>query len=69
MGTHYVAYFTIERSIFRGKLPRRLAAVCGATVDYPAGHSAEPDCELCKAWVLQEAQEDAETAQALGIES
>lgn len=66
--THYVAYFAIERAVFRGRIPRRLDAVCGKTVDYPAGHSADPECQECKAWLQQEAEDDAEIAKANGIE-
>lgn len=65
--THYVAYFTVERSTFRGRTPTRQQAVCGEFVER-GEHTAEPDCPVCAAWLQQEAADEAETFAALGYE-
>lgn len=53
--THYLPYFCRENG------PKR-QAVCGARI-LPRDHDMEPSCADCKAFVLQEAAEDALTAE------
>ncbi len=65
--THYVPFFTIQMSVFRGRPASRQQAACGEHVD--AGeHSTEPDCQACAAWLQQEYAEEAETFLELGYE-
>lgn len=61
MTTHYVAFFTVERSEHGrivGKPRRMLQAACGQFVEYPRAHSVEPTCAECLAYLTQERVED-----------
>lgn len=52
--SHYVEYFTVERSMHgtsSGRPMRRLRAACGQFVDYPAQHDTRPECPTCKAYL------------------
>ncbi len=63
--THFIAYRTVERSVFHGRSAARLLAVCGESI--PATlHSPHPTCESCAAYVACEAADDEETYRALG---
>ena len=64
--THYIAYFTVEGSVFRGQPARSVQAVCGAYVDR-RDHTAEPTCSECKTWLEKDAIDTLETAEALGL--
>ncbi len=64
--THYLPAF-IPAPVFRGRLPRRQQAVCGLPID-ASEHSTEPTCQACQDWLVQEAEDTAETAEALGME-
>ncbi len=66
--THYVTAATAERSAAynrHGKASRRLQAACGAWVNYPREHAAEPTCDQCLAFLEQEAAADADISAAL----
>jgi hypothetical protein len=56
MSTHYIPYFTIERSLAynpSGRPFRRLQAVCGTFIDL-ADHTVEPTCPACQTWLTQD---------------
>ncbi len=59
MSTHYIPYFTREYG-------RQRETVCGAHV-LPSEHSTEPNCPACRAWLVQDAADEAETMRSLGL--
>ena len=70
MTSHYLAYFTVERSAAvnpSGRPSRWLQAVCGALVR-EQDHTISPTCPTCLAWLEQEAAADAETVANLHTE-
>ena len=55
--THYITFFTVSRH-------GREWAACGQWVT-PKQHSVEPTCAACVAYVLADAKDYEETAEAL----
>jgi hypothetical protein len=64
--THYIPFFAVESSVFRGQPAKTLQAVCGTYIAKTA-HTNEPSCPVCQRWLEQDAADTAETAEALGL--
>jgi hypothetical protein len=65
--THYVPWFAIEARVFRGQAPRRVQAVCGATIDRTTSTN-EPTCAACAAYLAADPYNDMTGAEVFGTD-
>lgn len=65
--THYVPWFAVEATVFRGRTARRLQAVCGEVIDR-ATSTHEPTCAACQAYLEADPYADKTGADLFGTD-